>query len=497
METNQEREFNYEDILLYNVKDNSIIVILDDEEQLKKFNVTGNASDAPIRILPYSKEEEAKIISSMKQISEYTGSSVGENVIEVRYTDGTVQIFDESNLSVITQNLVAQRENSKSKAIGAWYDISPEKKEKNKKEIKGKLVKGLVSLIAAAAIIGGLYHGGKFIKNKNDDKDNDTEDPRKTEEGINATSKFKKEGAELYQKINDNMKNSELLSLNHQEALGVRIDEDLCLNMVEMINGVYPTSMLYMNEANAKAEMAETRQAINLIIASDLFPLSSADNMIDLSNYITDEKARVFAHNSLVLARECINESIGEPMNGELLDETEWTEVNKFSRQYTNAVEELFHYELDTINDAAYLSLPAGQQFLIASTFQNGNNTVPQHGSVIRIDSLSRLDEVRVYYRWFLDDVTKDEYFPRADVNGNTVYVRTYYDENGNCCEEVFTEDVMFAMAGLSTVEEQRNLGIQANPNIHQFGIQNEVDNRVLDASQELDEQIITRGYKK
>ena len=44
----------------------------------------------------------------------------------------------------------------------------------------------------------------------------------------------------------------------------------------------------------------------------------------------------------------------------------------------------------------------------------------------------------------------------------------------------------MHAMAGMSTVEEQRNLGIEVNPNIHQLGIQTEIDNRVEDARNEL-----------
>ena len=46
----------------------------------------------------------------------------------------------------------------------------------------------------------------------------------------------------------------------------------------------------------------------------------------------------------------------------------------------------------------------------------------------------------------------------------------------------------MFAMAGLSTVEEQRNLNIEANPNIRQLGIQTEIDNRVNDSLYELQE---------
>ena len=44
----------------------------------------------------------------------------------------------------------------------------------------------------------------------------------------------------------------------------------------------------------------------------------------------------------------------------------------------------------------------------------------------------------------------------------------------------------MFAMAGMSVVEEKRDLQIEVNPNIRQLGIQTEIDNRVEDARTEL-----------
>ena len=79
-------------------------------------------------------------------------------------------------------------------------------------------------------------------------------------------------------------------------------------------------------------------------------------------------------------------------------------------------------------------------------------------------------------------DVEKKLYTPYAGKNSTTMYECVYEDEKGICKKETYTEDVMYAMAGLSTVEEQRNLNIEANSNIHKFGIEVEFDTRLSDA---------------
>ena len=92
--------------------------------------------------------------------------------------------------------------------------------------------------------------------------------------------------------------------------------------------------------------------------------------------------------------------------------------------------------------------------------------------------------EYDLYYRYFMDDYEKILYLPEPGQNGTNVYYAHWEDENSKCHKEgPYTEDVMHAMAGLSTVEENRNLNIEANPNIRQLGIQTEIDNRVDDAT--------------
>ena len=122
----------------------------------------------------------------------------------------------------------------------------------------------------------------------------------------------------------------------------------------------------------------------------------------------------------------------------------------------------------------------------ISSIFQTVNNTIPQWSYITRESSETDKREYDLYYRYFMDDYEKILYLPEPGQNGTNVYYAHWEDEESKCHKEgPYTEDVMHAMAGLSTVEEQRNLGIEANPNIRQLGIQTEVDNRVDDAMTE------------
>ena len=161
--------------------------------------------------------------------------------------------------------------------------------------------------------------------------------------------------------------------------------------------------------------------------------------------------------------------------------------MNKFRREYTNAVDQLLHYEFDTINDTEFLVASSGARFVISSIFQTVNNTIPQWSHITRQSSETDTREYDLYYRYFNDDYYKVLYLPEPGINGTTVYYAYWSDENSKCNKAgPYTEDVMFAMAGMSIVEEERDLKIEVNPNLRQLGIQTEVDNRVEDARTEL-----------
>ena len=418
----------------------------------------------------------------MKQIVNYNVND--DKTISVTYSDDVEVKFDLSNENVIKSNYAEQRKaKERAQVIGSWTNIPAEEKEKNKRESKKKITKGLAASLAAIMIAGGLYSykNGKFNKPKEVTGDMlNSADPRKTEESVSTKSNFTKEAETLYNEtVNVNP-----FILQYQQVSNVTWNKELALEVVEVINGVYPTSMTYMSEENAKAEAAEIMQAINLILAGNLNPQNTEEQMIDLSKYIVNKKDKDMVHNSMVVARACIQESIGEPMNGKIIESD--SEINKFSKKYTDSVDVLLNYEFETVNHADFLTSSFGTRFLAASIFQNINNTIPQWSYVTRESSETDTRQYDLYYRYFSDDYEKISYLPEPGKNGTNVYYAHWSDEVSKCHKEgPYTEDVMHAMAGLSTVEEARNLGIEANPNIRQLGIQTEVDNRVDDAMTE------------
>lgn len=489
MITKQGKEKKYSDILLYSVAMKNIVVIVNDEEQMAKFARTGKASDAPIAVIPYTDEELTNIIDSMKQIVRYDVNK--DNTITVRYEDENEVVFASSNESIIKANLAEQRKAKEKKVVGFWADIPEKEKEEKKKETKKKFTKGLAAILAATVLAGGLYAASKFGNKKFLDKNGETTssyddfinptDPRKDEEIVVPKSDFTKEAEELYNlTVNVNP-----FVLKYQQVANVTWDKELALEVIEYINTIYPTSMEYMNEADAKAEEIELQQAISLLIAGNLNPETKEEEMIDLSKFMVNEKEKVLVHNAMIIARACIQESIGEPMNGKIIETDE--EMNKFSREYKDSVDQLLNYEFDTINSTDFLVASSGARFVISSIFQTVNNTIPQWSHITRKTSETDTREYDLYYRYFNDDYNKVLYLPEPGQNGTTVYYAYWADEKSKCNKAgPYTEDVMFAMAGMSLVEEERDLQIEVNPNLRQLGIQTEIDNRVEDARTEL-----------
>ena len=234
-------------------------------------------------------------------------------------------------------------------------------------------------------------------------------DPRKTEQNVSAVSDFTKEAETLY---NQTLEKNDFV-LKYQQVADIKWNKELSLEVVELVNGLYPLSMQYMNEENAKQEMTEVTQAISLLIAGNLNPETSEENMINLSEFIVNEKEKTFVNNALIISRACINESIGEPTNGKIIDEEQWSGYSNFSKEYKNSVDQLLNYEFETINNPEFLTMSAGARYLITLTFQQVNNVIPQWSYITREKSETDTREYDLYYRYFFDDVEKIPYLPR------------------------------------------------------------------------------------
>lgn len=498
--TKQNKEFELSDILLYKANSKNIIVIVNDEEQMKKFSITGKNEDAPIAVITYTDSDLMEIIASMKQIKNY--EVLSDNNISVNYADGLNVKFDSTNEEIIKENLAEQRKNAQEKVLGAWYNVPDKEKEKRKREIQKGINKSLAAILAAMVLAGGLYSCNKAKEEKGEKISKDMlnpTDPRKTEESVTTRSKLISEAEELYKATEE----VNPFILKYQQVSNVKWDKELALEVVEFINGVYPTTMTYMNEENADKEATEIMQAISLIIAGNLNTEIKEEEMIDFSKYIVNEREKVFVHNAMLMARACVNESIGEPTNGKIIDEDEWTEVNKFSMEYTDAVDQLINYEFDTINDADYLGTSFGARYLISSIFTQVNNAFPgvmQTKHVTRVSSESDKREYELYYRYFLDDVRKIMYLPEEGPNGTVQYRAVWKDEKGECHEEgPYTMDEMFAMANreLEIGKTPDMLGIEGNANIHKLGLESQLEDTLLNAKTELLESKYTYTNSK
>ena len=220
-------------------------------------------------------------------------------------------------------------------------------------------------------------------------------------------------------------------------------------------------------------------QAIDLIIAGNLYPETKEEEMIDLSKYIKEEKERVYVHNAMTIAKACINESIGEPNNGEILDETEWSKVNKFSREYIDSIDQLLNYEYYTLDESSFLNCSANTRCVITSIFQSINASLPTQPYYITLRSSAKDENgMKMYYRYFYDDVNGIAYYPEEGKNA-TIQYREYWKDANNETQvgEVYTEDEMFVMAGSPLqIDDRKTYNTDEDKNVKEYGIQNKVD---------------------
>lgn len=473
MKTLQEKEYNYSDVLLYKVRENNknekvILAIVDDEDQLAKYNFTGKPEDAPVAIIDYNEESERELIANMKRIKKcelVNGKAI------VTYEDGEKRTFTGSNIETIREVLDKQEDYTKRQIIGEWDKLPEEKKEEQIKKNNSTWKKVLSGALAGVILTGGLYHGLKGLSKDNKTYSNElpSEDDKKTETSITQNDEEYKKYQEDGKKLHQETVNKNAYILKYQQVSDVKWDEVLAVEVVEFINGVYPKELEYMSEQNADARLTEILQAIQLLIAGNLNSETKADDMINLADYVSNIKEKAIINNAFVISRNVVSESIGEPVNGKIIESDD--EINNFSREYTNAVDEFMHHEFETINKGDFITSSMGCRFTTSSIFHFMNGMIPQWSYITRESSETDKREYDLYLQYFQDDVEKDLYLPEPGKNGTVQYKCVYEDEKGRCKEKIYTEDEMLALAGISSEEEQRNLKIEANPNIHELGI--------------------------
>lgn len=262
--------------------------------------------------------------------------------------------------------------------------------------------------------------------------------------------------------------------INAKGFSALRVDKYTALKIVELLNEHYPTALDYMNSENASNLSKEAIGVLEAIIRKNLDPSTRIENMINLSDYVQRDRDKVFLNNALLVSKNAVNE-----LNvGGVMDQSKWSGTVRT----TSAAVDLLNYEFDTTNDSDFLEMSAGSRLAIQTMFYEANKYVPEETYIERDQSEYDVRCYDLYLKYFTNDLEKKVYLPRRTADNKIEYVYTYPD----CREERYTKEEMYALAGISSFEEQRRLGIEAKPWIWQMGIEVEIENRIDDAKTEI-----------
>lgn len=538
MKTIQGKEFDYSDIVLYKLSGNQqkLIVFVDDKEQLEKLKESNDIKDTPVAFLINTSDEEKNIITKMKQIKSV---DVVNGALQVKYEDGSEILFDLDNENVISDVQKAQLDAKKvtNEALipsepvapqeqsipvvqpvvepevkseepkkeentnldNGWANISAEEKEATKKKLSSsqkRQMAGILAAIASAGVAGGVLIGSLTNKDSSDPVLTPTPSPISTPlptptpivvAGENDyTAKAEQLVAETEAK--------DSFIIIYQQAVEVKWDTELAKSVIEYANGLYPYAMSKMNAADAQAYLTKIEQAINLIIAGSLNSETSVENMINLADYISSKEEKALVNDSLMMAKATINASIGEPMNGKIISENEWTGHANFSQNYLTAVDNLLNYEYDVIYNSKYSEMYPAAQFIVVSNFQNINGSIPTWKYVE--NSAVKDGEVgnRIYYRYFSNDNNGDLYIPREASNGRSEYVLIKDEKETG---DVYDEDTMFAMADQSLNPGYKLHNVKQIPGVKQYGIEQIMKDAVAGAMEATRDDVVEVSTRK
>lgn len=531
MKTIQGKEFNYSDIVLYKLSGNQqkLIVFVDDKEQLEKLKESNDIKDTPIAFLINSSDEEKNIITKMKQIKSV---DVVNGALQVKYEDGSEFLFDLDNENVISDVQKAQfdakkvisepvvekeqpapvvqpvvtepevkseepKKEENTNLDNGWANISAEEKEATKKKLSASQ-KSKMAAILAAIISAGALSATKAFSNKDNLDPVLTPTPSPISTPLQTPELITVAGENDYtakaEQLVAETEAKDSFIITYQQAVGVKWDTELAKSVIEYANGLYPYAMSKMNAADAQNYLMQIEQAINLIIAGSLNSETAENNMINLADYISSKEEQALVNDSLMMARATVNASIGEPMNGKIIGENEWTGHAKFSQNYLTSVGNLLNYEYDVIYNSKYSKIYPAAQFIVASNFQNINYIIPTWKYVE--NSAVKDGEVgnRIYYRYFSNDNNGDLYMPREASNGRSEYVLIKDEKETG---DVYDEDTMFAMAGQSLNPDYELHNVKQIPGIKQYGIEQIMNNSVDEAMEATRDDVVEVSTRK
>ena len=534
MKTIQGKEFDYSDIVLYKLSGNQqkLIVFVDDKEQLEKLKESNDIKDTPVAFLINTSDEEKNIITKMKQIKSV---DVVNGALQVKYEDGSEILFDLDNENVISDVQKAQLDAKKvtNEALipsepvvsqeqsipvvqpvvepevkseepkkeentnldNGWANLTEEEKEATKKKISASQKRKMAAILAGVAAAGAISAIKPFSnRDSSDPVLTPTPSPISTPLPTPIVVAGENDYTAKAEQLIAETEAKDSFVITYQQAVGVKWDTELAKSVIEYANGLYPYAMSKMNAADAQNYLMQIEQAINLIIAGSLNSETTEKNMINLADYISSKEEKALVNDSLMMARATVNASIGEPMNGKIIGENEWTGHANFSQNYLTSVDNLLNYEYDVIYNSKYSKIYPAAQFIVASNFQNINYIIPTWKYVE--NSAVKDGEVgnRIYYRYFSNDNNGDLYMPREASNGRSEYVLIKDEKETG---DVYDEDTMFAMAGQSLNPDYELHNVKQIPGVKQYGIEQIMNDAVDEAMEETRNDIVEVSTRK
>lgn len=345
-----------------------------------------------------------------------------------------------------------------------------EKKKKNYALQKG-IAASLVTFAIATGAVRLLSNGEKVetkVFDENEISIEDTINTSITEKQIREFSKV------LYE---------EYINKGFEQKIAVDWNKDLARSIIELANGIYPTTYEDLSTFEQKEKMDELINFIKLLEDENMNIATNNEDIINLSNYVVDPMIRVIMNNSLMIGRKAVCELNNETFNGKMINNVQ--HISSLNRTFNNSFDLLMDYQWETINSTDLLQSSNAETAVITTIWKSMNKNLPKWYFIERDMSEIHKDEHMLYYRYFIDVEDYMPYYPRLNELNELEYALTYYDEYG-CHEKVYTEAEMYALAGLEEYYKgtypYEETSLEPNVNIHQFGLEVEVENRYYEA---------------
>jgi len=448
--TLQGKKFKLSDISLYKVVKNGeessiLMAYVHDPEQTKIYKRTRETMKAPIWLDEYTEESEMTILGGMKHIVGYIQDDMTKEVL-VTYENGDVESFEEGLLDEVKDNLRKQRNLDKHEAGKIAAILTEEEKTSSKASTKKKVNRGIAGFVATMLVSAGLGYGISKLEGCNYDEPisstpSITSTPQPTATIIPVTYSFdvnnKKELKEQVEKLCSSVNNNAHV-LTYQQDAKLNIDEKLATEIIEVLNGQIPSTIRDLDGKEFENAMGRILTNIEAISWTDTRAAIDGYTPVNLHSYIANSRERELVESAVVVARDYLHATIGEPWAGNIIGETATEET---SHEFLGFASELLDHEYKTIAGSEYVQASNISKFLVSTVYRSTNAAMPLWAYVGMEKSESTTREHTQWGMYYMDSETRKCYYPE-EKDAEVIYVYTRC-ENDKIVREEYTLNEM------------------------------------------------------